>query len=32
MNAEPTRQDVLAVDIQAIEDQWAKLWKESTAF
>jgi glucose-6-phosphate dehydrogenase assembly protein OpcA len=31
MNAEPTRQDVLAVDIQAIEDQWAKLWKESTA-
>ncbi|HEY7346774.1 MAG TPA: glucose-6-phosphate dehydrogenase assembly protein OpcA [Ktedonobacterales bacterium] len=31
MNAEPTRQDVLAVDIQAIEDQWARLWKESTA-
>jgi glucose-6-phosphate dehydrogenase assembly protein OpcA len=31
MNAEPTGQDVLAVDIQTIEDQWAKLWKESTA-
>ncbi len=31
MNAEPTRQDVLAVNIEAIEDQWARLWKESTA-
>lgn len=31
MNAEPTRQDVLAVDIQAIEIEWARLWKESTA-
>jgi len=31
MNAEPTRQDVLAVNIQTIEDEWARLWKESTA-
>ena len=31
MNAEPTGPDVLAVDIQAIEDQWTKLWKESTS-
>src|ERR1051326_7212238 len=31
MNADPTGPDVLAVEIQAIEDQWAKLWKESTA-
>jgi glucose-6-phosphate dehydrogenase assembly protein OpcA len=31
MDAEPTGQDVLAVEIAAIEDQWAKLWKESTA-
>jgi glucose-6-phosphate dehydrogenase assembly protein OpcA len=31
MNAEPTRQDVLAVEIAAIEDQWARLWKESVA-
>jgi glucose-6-phosphate dehydrogenase assembly protein OpcA len=31
MNAEPTRQDVLAVDIQTIEDEWARLWKESAA-
>jgi glucose-6-phosphate dehydrogenase assembly protein OpcA len=31
MNAEPTRQDVLAVEIAAIEDQWARLWKESIA-
>ncbi|HLW00702.1 MAG TPA: glucose-6-phosphate dehydrogenase assembly protein OpcA [Ktedonobacterales bacterium] len=31
MNAEPTGQDVLAVEIQAIEDQWTRLWKETTA-
>jgi glucose-6-phosphate dehydrogenase assembly protein OpcA len=31
MNAEPTRQDVLAVEISAIEEQWGRLWKESTA-
>ncbi len=31
MNAEPTRQDVLAVNIQAIEVEWARLWKESAA-
>jgi glucose-6-phosphate dehydrogenase assembly protein OpcA len=31
MNAEPTGQDVLAVEIKAIEDQWTRLWKETTA-
>lgn len=31
MNAEPTRQDVLAVDIHAIKDEWMRLWKESSA-
>ena len=31
MNAEPTGQDVLAVDIHAIKDEWMRLWKESSA-
>lgn len=31
MNAEPTRQDVLAVDIHAIKDEWMRLWKVSSA-
>jgi glucose-6-phosphate dehydrogenase assembly protein OpcA len=31
MNADPTGQDVLAVEIQTIEDQWTRLWKETTA-
>ncbi len=30
MNAEPSRQDVLAVDIATIENEWARLWREST--
>ncbi len=31
MNAEPTRQDVLAVDITSIEQEWMRLWNESIA-
>jgi glucose-6-phosphate dehydrogenase assembly protein OpcA len=31
MNAEPTGQDMLAVDIHAIKDEWMRLWKESSA-
>ncbi len=31
MNAEPTEQDVLAVEIQSIKEEWMRLWKESVA-
>jgi glucose-6-phosphate dehydrogenase assembly protein OpcA len=31
MNAEPTGQDVLAVEIQSIKEEWMRLWKESVA-
>jgi glucose-6-phosphate dehydrogenase assembly protein OpcA len=31
MNAEPTRQDVLAVEITSIEHEWMRLWNESVA-
>jgi glucose-6-phosphate dehydrogenase assembly protein OpcA len=31
MNAEPTRQDMLAVEIQSIKEEWMRLWKESVA-
>lgn len=31
MNTEPTGQDMLAVDIHAIKDEWMRLWKESSA-
>ena len=31
MSAEPTRPDVLTVDIHSIKDEWMRLWKESSA-
>jgi glucose-6-phosphate dehydrogenase assembly protein OpcA len=31
MDAEPTRQTMLAVEIQSIKEEWMRLWKESVA-